>query len=143
MADLNPHRECNRLCAVGRLSGGRGGGMPWVGATLCTFPAFSLVYTNAIVDNPRGGPHLLPFVAVYPGAYDGGSGISPISFLNPGGWMPWESFALRFLIFRTVVHRPLLLPLSPFGSRSDLTPPRGSPCRALFAGASEFFFPCA
>ena len=59
MADVNPPRECNPLCAVGRLSGGRGGGRPWVGATLCTFPAFSLVPKNAMVDNPHGGPHLL------------------------------------------------------------------------------------
>ena len=59
MADVDPPRECNPLCAVGRLSGGRGGGMPWVGATLCTFPAFSLVPKNAMVDNPHGGPHLL------------------------------------------------------------------------------------
>ena len=41
------------------ISGRRGGGMPWVGATLCTFPAFSLVPKNAMVDNPHGGPHLL------------------------------------------------------------------------------------
>ena len=59
MADVDPPRECNPLCAVGRLSGGRGGGMPWVGATLCTFPASSLVPKNAMVDNPHGGPHLL------------------------------------------------------------------------------------
>ena len=59
MADVDPPRECNPLCAVGRLSGGRGGGMPWVGATLCTLPAFSLVPKNAMVDNLHGGPHLL------------------------------------------------------------------------------------
>ena len=40
-----------------------------MGASLCTFPAFSLGSTNAMVDNPRGGPQLLPFVAVYLGAF--------------------------------------------------------------------------
>ena len=43
MANVNPPRKCNPLCTVGRLSGGSGGGLPCVGATLCTFPAFSLV----------------------------------------------------------------------------------------------------
>ena len=59
MTDVNLPRECNQLCVVGRLSGGRGGGAPNVGATLCTFPAFSLVPKNAIVDNPHRGPHIL------------------------------------------------------------------------------------
>ena len=59
MADVDPPRECNPLWAVRRLSGGRGGRMPWVGATLCTFPAISLVPKNAMVDNLHGGPHLL------------------------------------------------------------------------------------
>ena len=39
------------------------------GATLCTFSAFSLVPTNAVVESPHGGPSLFPFVAVYPGAF--------------------------------------------------------------------------
>ena len=43
--------------------------MPWVGATLCTFPAFSLGSTNAMVESPHGGPHLFPFVAVFLGAF--------------------------------------------------------------------------
>ena len=30
-----------------------------MGATLCTFPAFSLIPKNAMVDNLHGGPHLL------------------------------------------------------------------------------------
>ena len=59
MADVDPPRECNPLCAVRRLSGGRGGGMPCVGATLCAYPAFSLVPKNVMVDNPHDGPHLL------------------------------------------------------------------------------------
>ena len=42
--------------------------MPRVGASICTFPAFSLVSTNAMVDL-HGRPHLFPSVAVYPGAF--------------------------------------------------------------------------
>ena len=59
MANVNPPSECNPLGVVGRLSGGRGGRMPCVGATLCTFPAFSLVPKNAMVDNLHGEPHVL------------------------------------------------------------------------------------
>ena len=40
-----------------------------MGATLCTFPAFSLVSTNAMVESPHGGPHLFLFVAVFLGAF--------------------------------------------------------------------------
>ena len=50
MADLDPPRECNPLCAVARLSGGRGGGMPWVGATLCTFDLASV--SSAVSATP-------------------------------------------------------------------------------------------
>ena len=44
-----------------------------MGATLYTFPAFSLVPTNAMVESPHGRPHLFPFVAVYPGAFRPGA----------------------------------------------------------------------
>ena len=74
MADVNPPRECNPLCAVGRLSGRRGGGIPWVGATLCTFPAFSLVPKNAMVDNPHGGLHLLTLRSCVSGCVYGSVG---------------------------------------------------------------------
>ena len=40
-----------------------------MGATHCPFPAFCLVSTNAMVEGPHGGPHLFPFVAVCPGAF--------------------------------------------------------------------------
>ena len=113
--------------------------MPWVGATLCTFPALSLVSTNAMVDNPHGGPHLLPFVALYPGAYDEGSGISPMRSLDPGGWMPWESFALRFLTFWTAVHRPPILPLSRFDSPPALTLPVVIPAERFPLELLNFF----
>ena len=43
--------------------------MPWVGAMLCAFPAFSLGSTNVMVESPHGGPHPFPFVAVFPGAF--------------------------------------------------------------------------
>ena len=59
MANVYPPREYNPLCTVRNLSGGRGGGMPWVGAMLRTIPTFSLVPKHAMVDNPHGGPHLL------------------------------------------------------------------------------------
>ena len=68
MADLDPPRECNPLCAVGRLSGGRE--RWWDALSGCHalyLPRFQPCFQkNAMVDNPHGGPHLLLFVAVYP-----------------------------------------------------------------------------
>ena len=74
MADLTPRRECNPLAQSGGCRWGGGGGMPGVGASICTvpYPAFSLGSTNAMAESAHGGPHLLPFVAMFLGGSVGG-----------------------------------------------------------------------
>jgi len=70
MANVNPRRECNPLCAVRRLSRGEDveGCLVWV-SRLVPYPAFTLGSTNTIVDSLHREPHPLPFVAVCPEAF--------------------------------------------------------------------------
>ena len=66
-------------------------------ASLCTFPAFSLGSTNAMVEKPARWPYLLPFEAMYPGQ---GGFVEPSEPYGSVGGMHLGSADMKYTAFR-------------------------------------------